>query len=189
MDIQKLLAEIRLFLVDVFGEVDVWFDKPADCRSYRPKNGGWTVDEILEHICLTSRFLLILIEKGAEKALRAAHKFDLEKELANYTFHIDRLDEIGLHRSFAWMRPEHMEPTGERELSEVRAEIKSQVARCLDVLELLKNGEGILFKTTMTVNDLGKIDVYQYVYFLAQHGRRHLAQMAKNEAEFGSINR
>ena len=36
----------------------------------------------------------------------------------------------------------------------------------------------------MTVNDLGKIDVYQYLYFLAQHAKRHVGQMEKVEAEF-----
>lgn len=36
----------------------------------------------------------------------------------------------------------------------------------------------------MTVNNLGKIDVYEYIYFLAQHGRRHLTQMQKNEEEY-----
>ncbi|MBN8787104.1 MAG: hypothetical protein J0I84_08435 [Terrimonas sp.] len=51
----------------------------------------------------------------------------------------------------------------------------------------MKNGEGVLYKTTMTVNDLGKIDVYEYIYFLAQHGQRHVTQMEKNEAEFKSV--
>jgi hypothetical protein len=48
----------------------------------------------------------------------------------------------------------------------------------------MPNGEGILYKTTMSVNDLGKIDVYQYIYFLAQHAKRHLAQMERNEQAY-----
>jgi hypothetical protein len=46
---------------------------------------------------------------------------------------------------------------------------------------LLSNGEGALYKTTMSVNSLGKIDVYEYIYFLAQHGRRHIGQMEAME--------
>jgi hypothetical protein len=36
----------------------------------------------------------------------------------------------------------------------------------------------------MSVNNLGKLNVYEYVYFLAQHARRHLTQMQDNAAEF-----
>jgi hypothetical protein len=45
----------------------------------------------------------------------------------------------------------------------------------------------VLHKTTMTVNDLGKIDVYEYIHFLAQHGQRHLAQMQKKQAEYDQL--
>ena len=38
----------------------------------------------------------------------------------------------------------------------------------------------------MTVNGLGKINVYEYSYFLAQHARRHLTQMQDNAAEFAA---
>jgi hypothetical protein len=36
----------------------------------------------------------------------------------------------------------------------------------------------------MTVNGLGKIDVYEYIYFLARHAQRHITQMVGNEIEF-----
>ena len=36
----------------------------------------------------------------------------------------------------------------------------------------------------MTVNDLGKIDLYEWLYFLAQHTRRHLQQLASPEREW-----
>jgi hypothetical protein len=36
----------------------------------------------------------------------------------------------------------------------------------------------------MSVNNLGKIDLYQWLYFLAQHSRWHLQQMAMNERLF-----
>jgi len=38
----------------------------------------------------------------------------------------------------------------------------------------------------MTVNALGKIDLYQWLFFLSQHARRHLQQLAAIEAEFSS---
>lgn len=77
-----------------------------------------------------------------------------------------------------------MEPKGAKSLSEVREQLKGQVSQCFETLEKLKNGEGCLYKTTMSVNNLGKIDVYEYICFLAQHGQRHVTQMARNEQEY-----
>ncbi len=184
MDIKSLLTEIRNHLTNTFETIDTWFDKESDILRFRPQNCGWTIDEILEHIGLTNHFLLILIEKGIRKALQNATKQDLNAALDDYVFQRDKLTEVGLHRSFPWIRPAHMEPTGKKPLLETRLQLKEQLAQCLHCLEQLPNGEGVLHTTTMTVNDLGKIDVYEYIYFLAQHGQRHLMQMARIEAEF-----
>lgn len=67
-----------------------------------------------------------------------------------------------------------MEPKGEMDLIRVKSLLEREINECKDILFEIKNGEGILYKTTMTVNDLGKIDVYQYVYFLCQHAKRHI---------------
>jgi len=143
----------------------------------------------LEHIGLTNHFLLILIDKATNKALQNISKLDLQQELKNYSFHKDKLTEVGLHKSFNWIRPEHMEPRGQKTLPEVRQQLKDQLNLCLNYLDKLKKGEGVLYKTTMIVYDLGKIDVYEYIYFLAQHGQMHITQMTKNETEFINENR
>jgi hypothetical protein len=39
-------------------------------------------------------------------------------------------------------------------------------------------------KTMMTVNAIGKLDVYQYIIFLCRHALRHDAQMQNNEQEW-----
>ncbi len=177
------IRNIDATLVDVFARLSVWFEKPAEVRSYRPANEGWTIDEVLEHIGLTNHFLLILVDKGAKKALNRLAESDLQHELDNYSFGDAKLEEVALHKSFEWMRPEHMEPTGEKSLAEVRAQLQTQLEHCRDVLSRLPNGEGILYKTTMSVNNLGKINVYEYVYFIAQHAERHITQMQKVERE------
>lgn len=188
MEILDLLIEIKQYLTTTFREIDLWFDKEQETRQYKPQDNGWTIDEILEHIALTNYFLLILIDKGTNKALQNVSKLNLEQELKAYNFHRDKLTEVGLHKSFNWARPEHMEPKGERTLTEIRQQLKSQSKQCFECLDKLKNGEGVLYKTTMSVNELGKIDVYEYIYFLAQHGQRHLTQMMKNEIEFSKSN-
>ncbi len=153
MELKEIIIEIRDFLNDTFRSIDNWFDKPKELRNYKPKNAGWTIDEILEHIGLTNHFLLILIEKGTKKALQNVNKLDIEEELKTYTFHRDKLTEVGLHKSFNWIRPEHMEPIKEKALPEIRQQLKEQLQQCLGYLETLKDGQGILYKTTMSVNN------------------------------------
>lgn len=184
MQIEHVISKVRQTLEEVFASVDGWFEKPADIRAYRPQNGGWSINQILEHVSLTSHFLLILIDKGARKALENAEKSDLAAELEAYVFDSTKLDEIGVYQSFDWIRPEHMEPTGQKPLAEVRATIQEQLQRCLTHLDNMPGGEGVLYKTTMTVNNLGKINVYEYMYFLAKHAERHIAQMQRNEKEY-----
>ena len=61
MTINDIIQDIDNTLINAFKNVDNWFDKPENIRHYRPQNGGWTINEILEHIELTSHFLLKLI--------------------------------------------------------------------------------------------------------------------------------
>ena len=77
-----------------------------------------------------------------------------------------------------------MEPTGVPSPAEVRARLRGQVVECLDLLGQLGQGEGALCRVRMSVNGLGKIDLYQWLYFLAQHARRHLQQMQAVAQEF-----
>jgi hypothetical protein len=184
MTIQNILTNLTRDLIRTFAVVDEWFDKADALHRHKPPSGGWSPGEVLEHIMLTNHFLLLLIEKGQEKALRRKTTEALEQHLENYCLTNPRLLEIGEHKSFAWERPEHHAPTGSRPLPAIRKEIRDQLYRCLYTLELLPDGEGVLYKTTMSVNDLGKLDVYQYLYFLALHAKRHITQLEKIEKEF-----
>jgi hypothetical protein len=183
MDIFRYIQDIKAHLKLTFDEVDGWFKKDKKTLNGQPSNGGWTVQQILEHIYLTNFYLLILIEKGSKKAMKNSLNLDLESEMKNYSFNKENFDKVGEYAAFEWIRPEHMEPKGELSLDEIRSLITQQYLQCLQYLEVMKNGEGLLYKTTMTVNELGKINVYEYIYFLSLHAQRHVTQMKKNESE------
>ncbi|GGJ21751.1 hypothetical protein GCM10008938_04970 [Deinococcus roseus] len=138
---------------------------------------GWSIAQVLEHIGLTNHFLLILIDKAAEKARKNVNQLNLQVELQNIKFDLAGLEQVGTHGAFAWIRPEHMEPSGQADLATVRRTLHSQLQRCLTHLDQLPGGEGLLYTTTMTVNGLGRLNVYEYLYFLAMHARRHLFQL------------
>jgi len=184
MMIGTIINRIRTELETVFDETASWFDIDIRLLNYDPKNGGWNIFKILEHISLTNHFLLILIKKGTMKAKERSGKENYAGLLENYDINWNKLDEIGKHGSFYWNRPEHMEPTGKAGLLSIKNKLQDQKIEILGYLEQLKNGQGVLYKTTMSVNDLGKIDVYHYILFLAWHTKRHLAQMEKVKTEF-----
>nr|WP_314494409.1 DinB family protein [uncultured Chryseobacterium sp.] len=183
MDIFRFIQYIKTHLKLSFDKVDRWFEKDNATLDYQLSNGGWTVQQILEHIYLTNFYLLILIEKSSKKALRNYQNLDLNLEIENYSFNQEKFEKVGEYRAFEWIRPEHMEPKGELNLNEIRSLIYQQYHQCLNYLNLMKNGEGLLCKTTMTVNELGKINVYEYIYFLLLHAQRHVTQMENNELE------
>ena len=70
MTFENIHINLKRELIRTFAVVDEWFDKGHPLRCYKPSSGGWSVNEVLEHVMLTSHFLLIIIEKGTVKALQ-----------------------------------------------------------------------------------------------------------------------
>jgi DinB superfamily len=178
------IDRVHRALDQTFSEIDGWFDRPEDLRTYKPANGGWSIDEVLEHITLTSHFLLMVIRQSAEKGLKRAARgtpiLDGESDL-------DLLEPIGRRGSFSWSRPEHMIPTGAVPSLEVRERMDAQYRECVEILDRLSGGEGALHKVRMSVNGSGRLDVYQWLYFLAQHAARHIDQMRESEVEWSTV--
>lgn len=184
MKIDTILTNLKRDVIRTFAVVDEWFDKDDVLHRYKPPSGGWSTAEVLEHVMLTSHYLLVLIDRGTRKCINLADEQTLADALRDYSFIHPGLEAIGERKSFVWERPQRLEPTGTKALAEVRQALRDQLDRCLCTLELLPNGEGVLHKTMMTVNDLGELDVYQYIYFVSLHAKRHVKQMKAIEEEF-----
>jgi hypothetical protein len=180
---EEFLHLTKTELKKVFEDVEIWFSKMEQIQKYKPYSGGWSVEQILEHISLTNHYLLIIINRAKEKSI----KMPRVSNSLGYSYEpnvLGKLDEVSVRDAFSWARPVHMEPKGEKPLEEVKTMIREQVEKCLEILKVLKNGEGLDRKITMSVHQIGKIDVYQYIYFLVMHAKRHIAQMEKNEKEY-----
>ena len=179
MRVKLIISEILTVLTAEFGSLDDWFEVEEALLAYRPASSSWTVAEILEHVKLTNYYLLILIRKAAEKAQNGRDNMEgRETDLS-------RLERIGIHESFPWHRPEHMEPSGEANLDEVRAELLAQKEECLEILMRLRRGEGGHYGIRMSVDGLGRLNAYEWIYFLAMHIRRHRMQMSNHASSFG----
>ncbi|MBW5447689.1 hypothetical protein GE107_16670 [Cohnella sp. CFH 77786] len=119
MDIRHTIEIIEKEITITLDEYNKWFVVDKNLMNFSPQY-GWRIDQILEHVTLTNHFLLILIRKGKRTAIELSSKKNLGKELENYQFNLDKLHDISKHKSFAWIRPEHMEPKGEAGLSEIQ---------------------------------------------------------------------
>ncbi len=178
------ISKTRRALDEIAVDVDAWFDRAEQLRRYQPSGGGWNIEQILEHVSLTNHFLLLTCEKHSRIALQRAERGDRIPEGES---DLERMADIGERGSFRWIRPEHMEPTGARPFADVRSAIFRQWEQCNAILGALGGGEGALCHVTMTVHGLGKIDLYQWLYFVVLHARRHVQQMAAIEAEFTGL--
>lgn len=180
---RNVIQVVREAIITNFGELDQWFDKDPGVLDFKPDRDQWSIREVLEHITMTNYFLLLIINKATRRALdrkRNGHTVILP---GDYNQKFEQIDVIG-SKSFGWVRPEHMEPTGLKNMAEIKALLKQQYAQCMYNLSLLKNGEGVLVLTNMSVNQLGKLDIYQYIYFLTKHIERHIRQMERLQNEY-----
>jgi hypothetical protein len=174
---QSSAAEtVRDALEQVFSGLDVWFERERSELEARPAYpGAWTSAEHLEHVCLVNGFLLLTIGKGCAKALRRAGSLPVPESESD----LAPLAPLADPDAFQWTPPSHMLPGGASELAEIRSRLRRQRSQTLDLLAAMPGGEGRLCTIRMSVLGLGRLDMYQWLYFLAQHGRYHLTLLAR----------
>jgi hypothetical protein len=173
------IAAVRGALDETFARLEACCVVPAERLLHRPPYAdAWNAAEHLEHVSLVNHFLLLTIGKGVAAALRRARSQPVpagESDLA-------RLVPIADPAAFPWEPPGHMIPTGTKPVAEVREILAGQRGRCLELLARMGNGEGRLCSYSMSVNRLGRLDMYQWLFFLVQHGRWHLEFLARRWA-------
>jgi len=172
------VAALRSALDETFARLDAWCGMPVERLLQRPHYPqAWTAAEHLEHIALANHFLLLTIAKGVAIALRRAGAQPVPADGSDLL----RLAPIADPQAFPWEPPGHMIPTGTRPPAESRALLSSQHEQCRQLLERIGNGQGELCSFRMSVYGLGRLDMYQWLYFLCQHGRWHLEFLAQRE--------
>lgn len=183
INIAKLILQIEKELTSTFLAVDQWFEKPEEILHFIPNNSGWTISENLEHIYLANEYYLEMIEKGKKRALENQMHNSWQRDLLNYIFYKPGMDEIGITGSFRWESPNYLKPSGVFNSEKIRKDLANQKKQCIQILKAIPNGEGLACKTTIIINNLGIVDVYQYLWFLVRHTQRHLHQAGNNENE------
>ena len=170
--------KVREALSQTFDEADGWFDKDEGLRCYKPGVDDWSIDEVFEHLSRMNRFLLDHIVESRSKTIQ---RFRDAETLPTTETDLERLESISVRGTTRWVCPEITTPTGEPTIEEIRKKLRQQGEECQAILHSLLGGLGALAKITLSVYEESSLNLYEWLYFLCQHIRRHLAQMAENE--------
>ena len=178
--VEEAIAARAASLERHFDALQRWLELPEPAWSARPAPDSWSPREIVEHVALMHRYVLLLAQKIAGRGLqRAAQGAPLPVE-PSPTRTLEQLAQP----SFRWTHPEHMAPCGSRERGELRRELEEQRALCLALLERAPRGEGALHSARMSV--VGeRLDLYQFLALVDLHLERHLAQLERALAALG----
>jgi hypothetical protein len=174
---QNTVKALRAEIEEVFSCLDDWCSRSPEILALVPKDVGWSIQLILEHVGIVNRFLMLTLDKGVDLAVRRAERLPIPERESELSI----LTEIADPDAFDWRPPEHMIPSGKVSLGEVRGVLATQHKVCRRLLEKMAHGEGFLHTVQMSVRDLGRLDMYQWFWFLLMHARRHLAQMERAE--------
>jgi hypothetical protein len=176
MPAEQTIAALAAEIDEVFGQLDRWCGRPPTELAVVPADVGWSIELILEHIGLVNHYLLLTLAKGVDLAgRRAAAGEPIPAGESDLTI----FGAIADPDAFDWQPPAHMVPTGAQPAAESRALLAEQRRECCRLLARMGQGEGFLHRVRMSVRDLGRLDMYQWLWFLLMHARRHLAQVER----------
>jgi hypothetical protein len=175
MTVLSAQQTVAIALSDAFAGLDACCLLDRTLLATRPPYpDAWTIAEQLEHVCLANHYLLLTIGKGCRIACRRA----AAGKVAEGETDLAPLAALAEPGRFDWQPPPHMVPEGGREAVWLRQELRRQGDEARRLLAALGNETGRLYRIRMSVNALGKLDMYQWLYFLAQHVRYHLRLIA-----------
>jgi hypothetical protein len=168
--IEAQIAALGLRVAAAFDALDTALERAAHAP---PPAEGWSATEIAEHVGLTNRFLYILVDKLVAKCRRRiASGAALPSALGDGEM-LERIAE----REFRWEAPTHMLPRGTATLPDSRALLREQARRAAAWLAEFPHGEGALHTIRMrVVGDDVRLDLYQFLAFVALHAERHARQ-------------
>ena len=144
---------------------------PDDRWQTRPAEDRWSVSEIFEHLYRVERGAAAVVAKRIAKARAEGHPSETETSSVLGTLEQFQVS----HLSRKLVAPELVAPTenpdrekAERQLAESRAAL----------LAAIEHGDGLaLGKIRHTHLRFGELDLYQWILFVAEHERRHEAQL------------
>lgn len=149
---------------------------PDDAFNYKPKNGGWSVSNALEHILLTETAFF-----GMAQGTLANDESMSESDLSGKDGVL-----IGMlaNRGTKVKTAAPFEPSGKWDTKEKMLEELERSRN--ELTEFLSSTDADL-RGHVTTIPVGEVDVYQIILIVAAHSQRHTFQMQEVLAEMKSM--
>jgi len=154
---------------------------PEELREARPSEASWSAAEVLEH--------LVRVEKGIAK-LVALKVGELQatgepprEEPGMVAIDTTRFGMLA-NRAQRIDAPERVVPDGEMSADAARAALMETRGILLDQLHA---GDGLAYSRVLHPHPVfGSLDLYEWVYFIGAHERRHAEQVRELAAHFAA---
>jgi hypothetical protein len=175
------LASVLATLADAGGALQRALDSvPTGRRTEKPTPERWSSAEVLEHISLAEAGFAKWITAGIEKARAAG----LGAETAERIELPDRIRTILGDRVNRRQAPDRVQPTGAMSAEAAWQAVAVGERRFRTVLSL---ADGLALSEVIVEHPaLGPFNVYQWIELMAEHRRRHAAQIAEIGSAFSS---
>ena len=175
---QHTIPIIKRELIRSFAALDRSFDDNREFLNFRL--GHWNALQILQHVSIANNNLLAVIRDAASKAMELASQTELCDEwFENYKLYSFDSADFENYKSGV-----QFESSVFLSLNQIRSTLRNQLSECFDYVDLLKNGEGVLYKNHELITGAGELDVYHLVYFLACYGRSNADVIERLQAEY-----
>ena len=157
------ITNIKRQLIRAFATLDGWFDWEDEFHDYKSDDGQY-VRGIFEAIVQINHSLMLVIDNAGNHAMRLAVENKKNTGVSDYNLNSAAFEEGNINRFLEAIAVQPGKDTVHRSLPEIRSELRDQLDRCLCHLELLKNGEGFLYKTTGGHTEM---DIYHCMHLLS----------------------
>ena len=148
--------------------------EPAEAAR-RPKDGGWTIAEIVEHVAVAEEQMYTALTTRYREFPEATH--NPEKERA--------ITQSALDRSRKFNSPEVSRPAGRFDsLATGLAHFRACRARTVAFVEQCQDD---LRRRTVKHPLAGVVTGYEYLLILALHPARHAAQIREQRKHFSEV--
>lgn len=164
-ELSEHLAQQRRNLLEAASGV------PEGSWQTRPSDEQWSVSEILEHLHRVERGAAAVVAKRVAEARAAGHP--AETETASILGTLDEFRVSQLDRKL--VAPERVQPTQNPD----RGTVERLLAESRSALEAaMAGGDGLAFGSIKHAHPrFGELDLYQWLLFVAEHEKRHTAQV------------
>ncbi|HAW78844.1 MAG TPA: hypothetical protein DEO59_10060 [Balneola sp.] len=156
--------------------VEVVKDLPEESFNYKPKEGGWSVSNALEHILLTETAFF-----GMAQGTLVNDESMSEKDMSGKDGIL-----IGMlaNRGTKVKTAAPFEPTGKWDTKEdMLAELEKSRNQLIDFL----SSTDADLRGHVTTIPVGEVDVYQIILIISAHSQRHTFQMQEVLAELNAM--